>query len=150
VGIVFAVVFLLCFLLGGWIHAGGIPKVSILWRQILFGLVPIAACLGICFAAQTLFRKERRFEAAVFLTGTSLLPLGAAMLLLAILASTSYLVSLAIWILAFTTTTLMTYSGCTTLLSLPETTSTYLVPLIFVVDIVAYRLLIYELVPSMF
>jgi hypothetical protein len=142
VGVVFGVVFVLCILLGSWIAGGGLPPFSFLLKQILFAVVPIAAAIGGCFAAQAAFRGQGGIQADVFVAGASLLPVGAASLLLAILASQSAMITATIAIFALTTTTLMTYSGLTSVLRVPDVAATIVVPLIFVVDGLAFRLLI--------
>jgi GYF domain 2 len=141
VGIVFAAICVLCDLAASWI-AHGIPGVSLLIREVVFVLVPIGVTVGMCFLAQVMFRGAGGIQAAIFVAGAALLPLYAGGLLLLVLASTHVIVNISIAILALTTTTLMTNSGCTTVLRVPDIAATFVVPVIFILDIVAFKLLL--------
>jgi hypothetical protein len=145
-GIVFAGAFALLDLAGAWIGAGGIPPISLLWKEVLFSLIPIGVAVGVCFLAQLMFRGQGGIQAAVFVAGASLLPAGAAFLLVGVIASKSALVVAAICIFGICTNALMTYSGCTTVLRVPETVATLVVPSIYLVDVIAYRLIIGSMV----
>jgi hypothetical protein len=141
-GIIFAVVFVVCGLLAEVIGAGRIPAVSVLLKDLLFCVLAFATTVGVCFASQAMFRGHGGIQADVFIAGASLLPPGAALLLLSIIASRSVMVDLAIFILAGTTTTLMIYSGCSTVLRVPETVATIAVPAIFIIDALLLKLLL--------
>jgi len=141
VGIVFAVVVVLCLIVAGLILNRGFPPFGMFLKETLIAILFVGIPVGIYFGAQAAFRGEGGIEAVVFIAGASLLPFGAMALLLAILASGSIFVTVTIAILAATTTTLMSYSGCTSVLRLPEIIGTFVVPLIFVCYIVAAWLL---------
>jgi uncharacterized protein DUF4339 len=141
-GIVFCGAFALLDLAGEWIGAGGLPPISFLWREVLFSSIPVGVAIGVCFLAQIVLRGHGAIQAAVFVAGASLLPAGAAFFLVGVIASKSVLVVAAISIFGICTNALMTYSGCTTVLRLPENVATLIVPTIYLVDVIAYRLII--------
>ena len=141
VGIVFAGICILCNLAASWL-AHGIPGVSLLFRETLSILVPFGVTVGVCFLAQVMSRGAGGIQAAVFVAGAALLPLYAGGLVLLVLASTHFIVNVSIAIVALTTTTLMTFSGCTTVLRVPDIAASFFVPVIFILDIVAFKLLL--------
>jgi hypothetical protein len=141
VGIVFGVVFVLCVLLGVWFMAGGIHGVSAFFKELLLAVIPVAAAIGGYFAARSAFRGQGGIQADVFVAGASLLPAGAAILLVGILASQNIIIPSVILLFGFTTTTLMSYSGCTTVLRIPDAVATIVVPSIFIIDAVAAHFL---------
>ena len=149
VGIVFAVVFVLCDLIGSWIGPGGFPGFSMAMKQLLLAVLVAGAAIGGCAAAQAIFKGEGGPQAAVFVGGAGLLPLAVASLLLLILAK-SFLILIIVIIFAFTTSTIMLYSGCTTVLRVSEIVATVLVPLIFIVSLIVWRILFESPAPPTF
>jgi hypothetical protein len=141
VGIVFAVVFVLCDLLGNWIGPGGFPGFSVAMKELLLAVIVAGAAIGGCAAAQAICKGEGGPKAAVFVGGAGLLPLAVASLLMVILAK-SFLILAVVIIFGLTTSTIMLYSGCTTVLRVPEVAATVLVPLIFIFALIFWRILI--------
>jgi hypothetical protein len=149
VGIVFAGVFVLCYLIGSWIGPGGFPGFSIAMKELLLAVLVAGVAIGGCAAAQAIFKGEGGPKAAVFVGGAGLLPLAVASLLLLILAK-SFLILIIVIIFAVTTSTIMLYSGCTTVLRVSEIVATVLVPLIFIVALILGRILLEPAIPPSF
>jgi uncharacterized protein DUF4339 len=140
-GIVFGVVAILCFVVSDVISAHGFPPFGTFLKSLLVDVLLVAIPVGVYFGGQAAFRGEGGIEADVFLAGASVLPLGVMAVLLTILASKSLFVMAALFIIATSTTALMSYSGSTSLLRLPEVVATFVVPLIFICYVVAIWLL---------
>jgi hypothetical protein len=149
VGIVFAGVFVLCYLIGSWIGPSGFPGLSIAMKELLLAVLVAGVAIGGCAAAQGIFKGEGGPQAAIFVGGAGLLPLAVASLLLLILAK-SFLILIIVIIFAITTSTIMLYSGCTTVLRVSEIVATVLVPLIFIVALILGRILLEPAVPPTF
>lgn len=148
VGIVFAVVFVLFYLLGNWLGPG-FGSFGYAMKHLLFAALFAGAAVGGCAAAQAIFKGEGGPQAAVFVGGAGLLPLAVASLLLLILAK-SFLIVGIVLIFALTTSTIMLYSGCTTVLRVSEIVATVLVPLIFLVAFIFLRILLEPATPPTF
>ena len=148
VGIVFAVVFVLFYMLGNWLGPG-FGSFGHAMKHLLFAALFAGAAIGGCAAAQAIFKGQGGPQAAVFVGGAGLLPLAVASLLLLILAK-SFLIVGIVLIFALTTSTIMLYSGCTTVLRVSETVATVLVPLIFLVALIFWRILLEPPTPPTF
>jgi hypothetical protein len=141
-GIVFAAAFVLFELLAVFVLIGsvpGFPVVSFLLKHIFFSLAFVAITAGGCAAVQAMFRGQHGIQADIFVAGASLLPVGAMVLIVSLLSHAFY-VDLALDIIALTTTTIMLYSGCATLLKVPEAAATVVVPLIYLAGFVVWHL----------
>ncbi len=155
VGIVFAVVFDLCFLLGmrllrpsyvgGWtMSANGMAEpimpglgLTGYLKLALLGLVLIASAIGGYAVVRSIFKGKGGIQGDIFLAGASLLPWAMALLVIGVLGLGNMGIFPVPLIFGLTTMVLMTYSGCTGLQGAPEAAATLAVPLMLLVDLYA-------------
>jgi hypothetical protein len=163
VGIVFAVLFDLCFLLAMRLFVAGVsglliapsrmpgdlsfapPSLSIGFggylKLAILGLVPIASGVGGFAAVRSMFRGRGGLQGDIFLAGASLLPIAVACLIVGVLGPGNFvIITLAILVFAFTTTVLMSYSGCTNLQGVPDAAATVAVPTMLLIDLYVCRI----------
>ncbi len=149
VGIVFAVMFYVCVLIGARIMFGPIighfshgEGFGLYLRLAFLALVPIGTAIGGCAATRAIFKGQGDVKSDIFIAGASLLPAGVGILLMALLGLLNAEISTVVMIFAFTTAILMLYSGCTTIQKIPEAATTLAVPLMLAADFIVLEIII--------
>jgi hypothetical protein len=123
------------------------PRMSIgdLFKLLILGLVPIASATAGCAVARKLFHGKGSIQSDIFIAGASLLPFAIAILGTGFLGPANLEISAILWVFALTTTVLMLYSGCTTVLCIPEAAATLAVPLILCANVYVCKILVASL-----
>jgi hypothetical protein len=158
VGIVFAIVFDLCILVGMWLVTShylthgmrsdfpDAPQRSMtfgmLFKLTILGLVPLVSATAGCAAVRKIFRGQGSIQSDIFIAGASLLPFGVAVLLTGILGGANTEIIALLGVFASTTTILMLYSGCTTLQGIPDAAATLSVPLMILADVYVCKIIL--------
>lgn len=133
VGIVFAIMADLCFVIGSYLGWHDLLNERSILKLIIVGIVPFIS-LGITSAiARGVFRHSGSFAGDIFLAGASLLPLSFLVLLSSL---SSFLPDNTMLILTVFTscyTILTLYSGCTQISNLSEKAAAFIVPVFVLV-----------------
>lgn len=137
VGIVFAVVFEICVVIGlylalpGW---AGSPGIGEILKLLILGIVPFAATAGASALARQVFRGSGgSIESDVFIAGTSVLPFGIVSLLAGILGAANFEVVAIVGIFTLSYTILILYAGCTRISGISEARASLAVPVIVLI-----------------
>jgi hypothetical protein len=146
VGVAFAIIYELSFFLGMYMmasRAAGIFGIGIrvsdasvgdLLKLILVGLVPFASLVGAGVLARKMFHGTGVFAGDVYTAGASLLPLGLAVLVTAILGAANFEVIVVLFVFALSYNILMLYSGCSRIAGIPEAGAAPAVPVMLIVS----------------
>lgn len=154
VGLVFALIFYLCVVIGMWmlyvdlVARFGPPPPRVVRPPVeepgmgitgfllllLLGAVPWIATAAASALSRKIFRGAGSIEADAFIAGASLLPFGLFVLVAGMLGLGTPLLVFSLGIAAICFTVLMLYSGCTNILRIPEAAATLAVPLIVVIS----------------
>jgi hypothetical protein len=165
VGLVFAITFNLCVVIGASLLFGQIAELfmppgrppsfdapptrsvgfSEFMRFAFLGATPILSTTAGCALARKVFRGNGDLQSDLFIAGSSLLPFGLAVLLTGVVGIGNIEVIVFAVVFALTTTVLMMYSGCTTLQHIPDAAATLAVPVMIVADIYVCKVIVTSL-----
>ena len=139
VGLVYGVSGDLCLTVSSYLLAGSpyqfMPSVSYfnVWQLLLINFLPFLCLTLMSTIARLINNNQGTVVHDLFLAGTSFLPLGISFLIIGFIAGSQSIPTLLLIILlvfGFSYGILTLYTNCTQILRLPETESTFLVPLI--------------------
>lgn len=137
VGIVFAVVFEICAVIGLYLMLprwAGSPGFGEVLKIVIVGCVPFVAIAGANAVARKVFRGQAgTLESDVFIAGVSVLPFGFASLLAGILGVGNLEVSAIVAVFALSYTILILYTGCTRISGISEARAVPAVPIIILI-----------------
>jgi len=143
VGVAFAVICEALFLLGAYIatsRAAGLFRVGIgnltagtLLKLLIAGMVPFASLAGAAALARTVFRGSGEVAGDVYTAGASMLPLGIAAFVAALLGVANLEVAGVLSVFALSYTILMLYSGSSRIAGIPEAGAAPAVPVMLIV-----------------
>jgi len=134
VGIVFAVMADLCFVIGVYAGWRDLLNELSLFKLLIVGIVPFVSLSVIGSIARGIFGRHSSLAGDIFLAGASLLPLSFLLLLSSIsrFLPSNTLPILSIFVICYTILTL--YSGCTQVSNLSEKVAALLVPVMLLVS----------------
>lgn len=146
VGVAFAIIYEITFFLGMYMmasRAAGIFGIGIrvsdasageLFKLIVVGLVPFVSLVGAGMLARKMFRGNGLLAGDVYTAGASLLPLGLAVLITAILGAANIEVIAVLFVFALSYNILMLYSGCSRIAGIPEAGAAPAVPVMLIIS----------------
>lgn len=150
VGIVFAVVSLVCVFIG--IYAGmdtySRPEVGDSIKFFIFGTVPFLSLFGASAATRKLFGGQGSPQGDCFIAGATLLPLGFLMLVIGILGLVSIDVIGVLSLFALCFTILILYTGVTRISMVTESRATFAVPVMIVIALGLTKFIFGAVLPS--
>jgi hypothetical protein len=145
IGITFAVIYELTFLIGMYLMASraaglfgfGISvsdaSVGTLLKLLIAGIVPFGSLAAGGMLARKIFHGTGVWAGDVYTAGAALLPLGIAVLLTALVGPANFELVAAVFTFALCYAVLMLYAGCTRVAAIPEAGAAPSVPLMLVV-----------------
>lgn len=137
VGIVFAVAFEICVVIGLYLMLprwAGSPGFGEVLKIVIVGCVPFLAIAGANAVARKVSRGQAgTLESDVFIAGVSVLPFGVASLLAGILGVRNLEVSAIVAVFALSYTILILYTGCTRISGISEARAVPAVPIIILI-----------------
>jgi len=134
VGIVFAIIADLCFVIGSYLGWRDLLNQPTILKLIIVGIVPFVSLAITSAIARGVFRRSGSFASDLFLAGASLLPLS---FLIILSGFSSFLPDNTMLILSVFTscyTILTLYSGCTQICNLSEKAAAFIVPVMLLVS----------------
>ncbi len=123
VGIVFAVVYIICILFSASKSSELLGVDLGIFRSTILSIIPFVSFVGASSLTRKIFRGVGSFQGDVFIAGASLLPPGLLILLGSVLGIANIEVVTILAIVAITYTILMAYTGCNQISKIPETAS---------------------------
>jgi tetratricopeptide (TPR) repeat protein len=139
VGLIYGVSADLCLTVSSYLLAGSpyqfMPSVSYfnVWQILLINFLPFLCLTLMSTIARLINHNQGTIVHDLFLAGTSFLPLGMSFIVIGFIAgsqSIPILLLIILLVFGFSYGILTLYTNCTQILRLPETESTFLVPLI--------------------
>lgn len=146
VGIVFAVVFDLCIILGlylafrkfsGWFpYLGGIKKFGIgdIFKLIIAGSIPFVSIAASSTILRRVFRGSGSIEGDIFIAGASILPVGFLVLFSGILGMGNIEVISVLALFALCYTILIIFTGCTRISKISDAGAALAVPIMLLLS----------------
>lgn len=143
VGVVFALVFYICEVVGGYMRfsqlyallpsarQGQVSTVGHVFWLLFVAIVPILFVVAASALSRRLFRGSGSIDSDIFIAGAALLPFGVYCLAVGIIGPANPILHLVFQVLGTSFTVLMLYSGCTNVLKIPEAAATLATPLMF-------------------
>jgi hypothetical protein len=134
VGIVFAAIANLCFIVVSYVSWRDSFNALLILRLIIVGLVPFVSLAVVSAIARGIFRSNGSLAGDFFLAGASLLPLSFLLLLSSISSFLPPIIMpiLSVFVGCYTILTL--YSGCTQISNLSEKATAFIVPVMLLVS----------------
>ncbi len=147
VGIIFSVAFTLLSLFGILLLLPSFlrPDFGDILKMIFSLLILPVSIFAVLTAIRTILQRKANYKADIFITGASTLPLGFLILLTGILNLSNLEVILALALYAISFTILILYSGCTKILKISETASTFSVPIIILLSVWLSKVILFAL-----
>jgi hypothetical protein len=146
VGIAFAVLYEITFLLGMYMMASravglfgigirvGNASIGTIFKLIVVGLVPFGSLVGAAALARAMFHGTGILAGDVFTAGASLLPFGVAVLVAALVGVANFEVIVVLFAFALSYNILMLYSGCSRIAGIPEAGAAPAVPVMLLIS----------------
>ena len=137
VGIVFAVTFAACVLIGAYIGLPkwiGKPSFGDMMKLLISALVPFVSIAGASALARKVFRGAGSLEGDVFVAGASPLPPGFLILIGGVLGMANIEVIAILGVFALSYTILILYTGCTQISKIPDVGAAPAVPIIILIS----------------
>lgn len=151
VGVVFAVVSILCVFIGVYISMPVFsrPDFGDSLKFILFGAVPFLSLLAASTATRKVFRGEGSVHGDCFIAGAALLPFGFLVLVSGVLGFANLEIAALLVVFALCYGILMLYTGVTRISGVSDSRAAFAVPVMIIVSFWLTKVIFGAMLPSL-
>jgi hypothetical protein len=150
VGLVFAVVSILCVFIGIYITLPSFakPDVGDSIKFLVFGAVPFLSLLAASGATRKIFGGKGNYQGDCFIAGAALLPFGFLILLTSLLGIANLEIAVLLVVFALCYGIMMLYTGITRISQVSESRAAFAVPVMIVVSFWFTKIIFGAVLPS--
>lgn len=150
VGVVFAVVSILCVFIGTYIAlpAFAKPDIGDSIKFFVFGAVPFLSLLAAASATRKIFGGKGNYQGDCFIAGAALLPFGFLILLTSLLGIANLEIAVLLVVFALCYGIMMLYTGITRISLVSESRAAFAVPVMIIVSFWLTKIIFGAVLPS--